>query len=56
MLRLRPERDDARARQDADRLAALPPLIIVAKRESSDTLARLMRTAPLNVAAECSGT
>ncbi|MFC9627890.1 hypothetical protein ACFTY8_01055 [Streptomyces mirabilis] len=36
VLRLRSERDDARARGDADRLAPLLPLIIVATRESSD--------------------
>ena len=44
--------DDARAREDADRFAALLALLIVAKRTSSDTLARLTRTEPLNIAAE----
>ncbi|MGW2938772.1 PP2C family protein-serine/threonine phosphatase [Streptomyces sp. NPDC001156] len=52
LLRLRSAHDDERAREDVDRLAALLGLIIVAKRESSDTLARLMRTGPLNIAAE----
>ncbi|MFF4519465.1 PP2C family protein-serine/threonine phosphatase [Streptomyces mirabilis] len=52
LLRLHSAHDDARAREDADRLAALLALIIVAKRGSSDTLARLMRTGPLNIAAE----
>ncbi|MET7356096.1 PP2C family protein-serine/threonine phosphatase [Streptomyces mirabilis] len=52
VLRVRSAYDDARAREDADRLAALLALLIVAKRTSSDTLARLMRTEPLNIGAE----
>ncbi|MFF3001038.1 PP2C family protein-serine/threonine phosphatase [Streptomyces sp. NPDC057950] len=52
VLRLRSVYDDARAREDADRLAALLALLIVAKRTSSDTLARLMRTEPLTIGAE----
>ncbi len=52
VLRVRSKYDDARAREDADRLAALLALLIVAKRTSSDTLARLMRTEPLNIGAE----
>ncbi|MEW2448515.1 PP2C family protein-serine/threonine phosphatase [Streptomyces parvulus] len=52
LLRLRSAHDDARAREDADRLAALVALLITTKRTSSDTLARLVRTEPLNVAAE----
>ncbi|WP_407566367.1 PP2C family protein-serine/threonine phosphatase [Streptomyces sp. 184] len=52
VLRVRSLYDDDRAREDADRLAALLALLIVAKRTSSDLLARLMRTGPLNIAAE----
>ncbi|MFJ9025786.1 PP2C family protein-serine/threonine phosphatase [Streptomyces sp. NPDC102259] len=52
LLRVRSVVDDARAREDADRLAALVALLITAKRTSSDTLARLVRTEPLNIAAE----
>ncbi|WP_436848209.1 PP2C family protein-serine/threonine phosphatase [Streptomyces collinus] len=52
VLRMRSTFDDARARQDADRLAALLALMIAAKRGSSDTLARLTRTEPLTIGAE----
>ncbi|MGW8986036.1 PP2C family protein-serine/threonine phosphatase [Streptomyces parvus] len=52
VLRVRSVYDDDRAREDADRLAALLALLIVAKRTSSDALARLMRTEPLNIGAE----
>lgn len=51
-LRVRSAYDDDRAREDADRLAALLALLIVAKRPSSDTLARLTRTEPMTIAAE----
>ncbi|MFC9463130.1 PP2C family protein-serine/threonine phosphatase [Streptomyces coelicoflavus] len=52
VLRVRSVYDDDRAREDADRLAALLALLIVAKRTSSDTLARLVRTEPMNIGAE----
>lgn len=52
VLRVRSVHDDDRARQDANRLAALLALIIVGKQESSDTLARLVRNRPMTVAAE----
>ncbi|MEJ1199280.1 MULTISPECIES: hypothetical protein [unclassified Streptomyces] len=52
LLRWRSAYDDARAREDADRLAGLLALLITGKRTSSDTLARLMRTEPLNIGAE----
>ncbi|MFC0636902.1 serine/threonine-protein phosphatase [Streptomyces griseoluteus] len=52
VLRVHSVYDDARAREDADRLAALLALLIVAKRTSSDTLAKLIRTEPLNIGAE----
>ncbi|WP_446040832.1 PP2C family protein-serine/threonine phosphatase [Streptomyces sp. SID1121] len=52
VLRVTAERDDARTREDMDRLAALLALIIVSKRTSSDTLAELARTGPLTIAAE----
>ncbi|MER5727325.1 PP2C family protein-serine/threonine phosphatase [Streptomyces sp. NPDC002138] len=52
LLRVRSAHDDARAREDIDRLAALLALMISAKRVSSDTLARLTRTEPLNLGAE----
>ncbi|MFJ2092685.1 PP2C family protein-serine/threonine phosphatase [Streptomyces sp. NPDC087901] len=46
------EQDDARTHEDMDRLAALLALIIVSKRTSSDTLAKLARTEPLSISAE----
>ncbi|WP_406011222.1 serine/threonine-protein phosphatase [Streptomyces sp. NBC_00637] len=52
LLRVRSVVDDVRARKDVDALAALVALLITAKRTSSDTLARLVRTEPLNIAAE----
>ncbi|MET7683366.1 PP2C family protein-serine/threonine phosphatase [Streptomyces sp. NPDC005423] len=52
VLYVEAERDDARTREDLDGLAALLALIIVSKRASSDTLAKLSRTEPLNLAAE----
>lgn len=52
MLRVRSAHDDARAREDVDRLAALLAMMISSKRHSSDTLARLTRTAPLTLGAE----
>lgn len=52
LLRVRSAYDDARAREDADRLAGLLALMIAAKRVSSDTLAKLMRTEPLSLGAE----
>ncbi|MGW0605839.1 PP2C family protein-serine/threonine phosphatase [Streptomyces sp. NPDC002644] len=52
MLRLRSAYDDARAREDVARLAALLALLIVSKRTSSDTLARLTRTEPMDIGAE----
>ncbi|MFH8991521.1 PP2C family protein-serine/threonine phosphatase [Streptomyces sp. NPDC017940] len=52
MLRVRSAHDDARAREDVDRLAALLALLIGGKRTSSDTLARLTRTEPMNIGAE----
>ncbi|QIQ06354.1 PP2C family protein-serine/threonine phosphatase [Streptomyces liangshanensis] len=52
VLRVTAGRDDARTREDMDRLAALLALIIVSKRTSSDTLAKLARTGPLSIAAE----
>ncbi|MEV0650434.1 PP2C family protein-serine/threonine phosphatase [Phytomonospora sp. NPDC050363] len=52
LLRICSEHNDERAYEDADRLAALVALIVVSKRDSSDSLARLIRTEPMNVAAE----
>ncbi|MET8291922.1 hypothetical protein ABZV80_43360 [Streptomyces sp. NPDC005132] len=52
VLRLCSAYDDPRAREDADRLAALLALLIASKRSSSDTLARLVRPEPLNIGAE----
>ncbi|WP_369212732.1 PP2C family protein-serine/threonine phosphatase, partial [Streptomyces flavofungini] len=46
------EHDDTRTQEDLNRLVSLLALIIVSKRRSSDTLARLSRTEPLNLAAE----
>ncbi|MBB6035866.1 PP2C family protein-serine/threonine phosphatase [Phytomonospora endophytica] len=52
LLRVRCEYGDEHAREDVDRLAALVALIVVSKRDNSDTLARLVRTEPLSIAAE----
>ncbi|MFF2475973.1 PP2C family protein-serine/threonine phosphatase [Streptomyces sp. NPDC058066] len=52
VLRVRSVYDDARAREDADCLAALVAMLIGSKRTSSDTLARLTRTDPMNIGAE----
>ena len=52
VLRVTSVYDDERARADMNLLAALLSLIIVGHRTSSDTLAKLVRTEPLNIAAE----
>jgi anti-anti-sigma factor len=52
LLRVTSDHDDDRALEDIDRLASLVALIIVAKRDSSDALARIIRSRPMNVAAE----
>ncbi|MER6182015.1 PP2C family protein-serine/threonine phosphatase [Streptomyces sp. NPDC001652] len=52
VLRLTTHADDARTRESMELLASLLALIIVSKRQSSDSYARLMRTEPLNIAAE----
>ncbi|MEU2358989.1 hypothetical protein ABZ599_39655 [Streptomyces misionensis] len=52
VLRVSSVHDDDRAREDVYRLAALLSLIIVGPRTTSDTLAGLVRTQPLNIAAE----
>ncbi|MYW05517.1 PP2C family protein-serine/threonine phosphatase [Streptomyces sp. SID3343] len=52
VLRVTTVHDDARAREDMDRLAALLALIITGHQKSSDTLAKLVRAHPLNLAAE----
>jgi serine phosphatase RsbU (regulator of sigma subunit) len=52
VLRITSSHDDERAREDVDRLAALLSLIIVGHRTSSDAMARLVRSAPVNIAAE----
>jgi serine phosphatase RsbU (regulator of sigma subunit) len=52
VLRVTSVHNDEQAREDADRLAALLALIIVGHSNTSDALARLVRTAPMNIAAE----
>lgn len=52
VLRVSSVHDDDRAREDIDRLAALLSLIIVGHRTTSDALAKLVRTQPMNIAAE----
>ncbi|MFI5829019.1 PP2C family protein-serine/threonine phosphatase [Streptomyces sp. NPDC051578] len=52
LLRLTTPYDDEMARQDAESLASLLALLIVTKRDHSDSYARLVRSAPMNVAAE----
>ncbi|MEU1212967.1 PP2C family protein-serine/threonine phosphatase [Streptomyces sp. NPDC005790] len=52
VLYVEAEQDDDRTQEDMDRLAALLALMIVSKRTSSDTLAKLGRTERLSLAAE----
>ncbi|WP_372500046.1 PP2C family protein-serine/threonine phosphatase [Streptomyces sudanensis] len=52
VLRVTAVHDDDRAQEEMERLASLIAMILHSKRESSDLLARLERTEPLNVAAE----
>ncbi|MET9392897.1 PP2C family protein-serine/threonine phosphatase [Streptomyces sp. NPDC006624] len=52
MLRVSAEHNDAGARADMEALAALISLIIVSKRGTSDTLAKLVRARPMSLAAE----
>ncbi|MGW7101745.1 PP2C family protein-serine/threonine phosphatase [Streptomyces sp. NPDC054838] len=52
LIKLTTPYDDDLARQDAESLASLLALLVVTKRDHSDSYARLVRTAPMNVAAE----
>ncbi|MEU6852367.1 PP2C family protein-serine/threonine phosphatase [Actinacidiphila alni] len=52
VLRVTSTHDDVRARQDIDSFAALLALMIVGHRNTSDPLAELVRTEPMNIAAE----
>lgn len=52
LVRLTTPHDDDQARQDAESLASLLALLVVTKRDHSDSYARLVRTTPMNVAAE----
>lgn len=52
LLRVTTQTDDEHAREDMEALASLVAMIVVTKRGRSDSHARLVRTAPLNVAAE----
>ncbi|MCQ0025555.1 serine/threonine-protein phosphatase [Streptomyces somaliensis DSM 40738] len=52
VLRVTAVHDDDRTRETMERLASLIALILHSRRETSDRLARLERTEPLNVAAE----
>jgi hypothetical protein len=52
VLRVTSSHDDGRAREDMNLLAALLSLIIVGHRSTSDALASLVRSEPLNIAAE----
>ncbi|MFF7162290.1 PP2C family protein-serine/threonine phosphatase [Streptomyces sp. NPDC008086] len=52
VLRVSAAHDDADTRTDMEALAALISLIIVSKRGTSDTLAKLVRAQPMSVAAE----
>lgn len=52
LLRVSAEHNDAEARTDMESLAALVSLIVVSKRGTSDTVARLTRARPMSVAAE----
>ncbi|MEV7072433.1 PP2C family protein-serine/threonine phosphatase [Streptomyces sp. NPDC093990] len=52
VLRADTEDDDGNVRQDLRDLASLVALILLSKRSFSDSYARLVRTEPMNVAAE----
>ncbi|MFE1248424.1 PP2C family protein-serine/threonine phosphatase [Streptomyces sp. NPDC058735] len=52
LLRVSAERNDAAARADMEALAAVVALIVVSKRATSDTLAKLVRARPMSLAAE----
>ncbi|MFD9380581.1 PP2C family protein-serine/threonine phosphatase [Streptomyces sp. NPDC059999] len=52
LLRLTPDGNGPPVRRDAEALASLIALLIVTKSDQSDAYARLVRTAPMNVAAE----
>ncbi|MBA5225463.1 PP2C family protein-serine/threonine phosphatase [Streptomyces griseoaurantiacus] len=52
VLHLASAREDTEARADMEALAGLVSLVVVSKRDTSDTLARLVRTEPMSVAAE----
>ncbi|MGJ6961723.1 PP2C family protein-serine/threonine phosphatase [Streptosporangium sp. G11] len=47
-----PETDEERAQEDMRHLASMMALLLVSKRSQSDSYARLVRTRPMNVAAE----
>ncbi|GAA4201416.1 PP2C family protein-serine/threonine phosphatase [Streptosporangium oxazolinicum] len=51
-LSVRPEADVERAQEDMRHLASMMALLLVSKRSQSDSYARLVRTRPMNVAAE----
>ncbi|WP_329423903.1 serine/threonine-protein phosphatase [Streptosporangium sp. NBC_01495] len=51
-LSVRPETDAERAQEDMRHLASMTALLLVSKRAQSDSYARLVRTRPMNVAAE----
>ncbi|SEK47616.1 PP2C family protein-serine/threonine phosphatase [Streptacidiphilus jiangxiensis] len=52
VLKVCTSREDDRVREDADALAALTALVVVSKRDRSDSYARLTRTEPMAVGAE----
>lgn len=52
VLHLASAREDTEARADMEALAGLVSLVVVSKRDTSDTLAGLVRTGPMSVAAE----
>ncbi|MDQ0785307.1 PP2C family protein-serine/threonine phosphatase [Streptomyces sp. B3I8] len=52
VLRVAGAREDADVHADMEALAGLVSLIVVSKRDTSDTMARLVRARPLSVAAE----
>ncbi|MEU8385463.1 PP2C family protein-serine/threonine phosphatase [Streptosporangium sp. NPDC048865] len=49
---VRPGTDEDRAQEDMRHLASMTALLLVSKRSQSDSYARLVRTRPMNVAAE----
>ncbi|GAA3037403.1 hypothetical protein GCM10017559_76600 [Streptosporangium longisporum] len=52
VLRISAPPGDGRAQEDMRHLASMAALLLASKRQQSDSYARMVRTRPMNVAAE----